>query len=215
MKAATQAPPENRGKGHRIWSAIYDWTARRGGARGFIDPLRREVVGQAHGIVLEIGAGSGLNFPFYVPEQVERVVAVEPDPYMLRRARYRVGTANVPVTLTQAPAEALPFADGVFDTAVATLVFCSVSDPVKAFGEVRRVLKSGGTLLLLEHVRSESGIAAWLQDALTPATTRLSGNCHWNRDTAQSVITSGFRVEQLRRVASGLHPLIMLRARRD
>lgn len=97
-----------------------------------MDPLRQEVVGQASGLVLEIGAGSGRNFPWYKPEQVQRVEAVEPDATMLRYAREHLSQAHVPISFVQAPAEALPFADETFDSAVATLVFCSVFDSLQA-----------------------------------------------------------------------------------
>src|SRR5260370_21899910 len=89
---------------HSIFAAMYERLSRGGAERSFMEPLRKEIIGQAKGVVLEIGAGNGLNFAFYNPEQVERVEAVEPDSAMLRYAR-------VPITLTQAPEEVLPFAD--------------------------------------------------------------------------------------------------------
>ena len=143
-----------------------------------MDPLRKEIIDQASGLVLEIGAGTGLNFAFYQPERVERVEAVEPDDAMLRYARERLSTARVPVELTQAPAEALPFADETFDCAVTTLVFCSVADSLRGLHEVKRVLKPGGLLLMVEHVQAQGAIAARVQDALVPLTTRFAGNCH-------------------------------------
>ncbi len=179
-----------------------------------MEPLRREVIGQARGVVLELGAGSGLNFALYVPEQVERVEAIEPDATMRRYAEPRRAAAPVPITLTRAPAEALPFADGTFDSVVATLVLCSVADPVQALREVRRVLKPGGALLLLEHVRAKSAFAGRVQDMMTPFTTRLAGGCHWNRDTAAAVAGAGFQVTSLRQVRGGLQPGVILRATR-
>src|SRR5205085_5550787 len=173
-----------------------------------------EIAGQASGVVLEVGAGNGLNFAFYEPGQVERVEAIEPDTAMLRYARERITTARVPITLTQAPVEALPFADETFDSALATLVFCSVTDPKRGLREIKRVLKPGGTLLLLEHVRSQGTIAARVQDALVPVTKFLAGNCHWNRDTAHTIIDAGFRINSKRDLGGMLVPMIMLEATR-
>src|SRR5712691_4115152 len=96
---------------HPRLAAFYDWIAKTASSRRLTDPLREETAGQACGVVLEVGAGSGLNFPFYRPEQVERVEAVEPDEAMLTYARERMKQATVPLTLTQATAEALPFVD--------------------------------------------------------------------------------------------------------
>lgn len=199
---------------HPRFSAFFNWQASRGPGRRYLEPMRREAVGQARGVVLEVGAGSGLNFALYPPGQVERVEAIEPDATMLRYAEQRRQTAPVPITLTQAPAETLPFADAMFDSVVATLVFCSVSDPARSLGEIKRVLKPGGALLLFEHVRAQGAIAARIDDLLTPFTTRLAGGCHWNRDTAGAVSQAGFEITSLRRVRGGLQPEIVLRATR-
>src|SRR6059058_2243613 len=130
---------------HRLFAAYYERVSRSRAERNFMEPLRKEIAGQASGVVLEIGAGNGLNFAFYEPGQVEQVEAIEPDTAMLRYARERVASARVPITLTSAPVEALPFADETFDSALATLVFCSVTNPKRGLEEIKRVLKSGGT----------------------------------------------------------------------
>ena len=179
-----------------------------------MEPLRKEVIAQSHGVVLEIGAGNGLNFALYNPEQVKRVEAVEPDSAMLHYAHERLNTARVPITLTQAPVEALPFADETFDSAVATLVFCSVTDPMRGLSEIRRVLKPGGILLLIEHVRAQGAFAQQLQNIITPVNKRLAGNCHWNRDTERSVINAAFEIESRREVRGGVQRMIVLRTRR-
>jgi ubiquinone/menaquinone biosynthesis C-methylase UbiE len=179
-----------------------------------MEPLRKEVIAQAQGIVLEVGAGTGLNFSLYDPEQVERVEAVEPDSAMLRYARERLKTARVPITLTQTPAESLPFVDETFDSAVATLVFCSVTDPMRGLREVRRVLKPGGILLLIEHVRAQGAFAQQLQNIITPVTKRMAGNCHWNRDTERSVINADFEIENRREAGGGVQRMIVVRAKR-
>ncbi len=199
---------------HPRFAAFYERLSQGKDEQRFLEPLRRELLAQAHGIVLEVGAGTGLNFALYAPAKVTRVEAIEPDSAMLTYARDRLPLAHVPLTLTQAPAEALPFANEAFDCAVATLVFCSVGDPAHGFQEIRRVLKPGGTLLLLEHVRAKQRFAARLQDLLVPLTKRLAGNCHWNRDTGQTVSVSGFQIRETRQVDGWLLPMLLLQATR-
>ena len=200
---------------HPRFAAFYERYARLGSERRLTDPLREETAGQASGVVLEVGAGTGLNFPWYHPERVERVEAIEPDSAMLAYARERVRQAGVPIRLTQASVEALPFADASFDSVVVSLVFCSVEDPARGMQEIKRVLKPQGTLFLFEHVRSQSVWLARLQDALVPVTKRLFGNCHWNRDTARTVQEAGFAITQSRRVKGGLDPHMVLQAVRQ
>ena len=202
---------------HPRFAAFYEWYALLGSERRLTDPLRQETAGQAYGVVLEVGAGSGLNFSWYHPERVERVEAIEPDAAMLAYARPRVKQAAVPITLTQASVEALPFPDATFDSAVVTLVFCSVSDPARGMQEIKRVLKPQGTLFMFEHVRSPRSLMAHVQDAIVPLTTRLFGHCHWNRDTERVVREAGFEIAHLRHVGGGsldLSPHLVLQARR-
>lgn len=199
---------------HSIFAAMYERLSRGGAEQRFMGPLRKEVIGQAHGVVLEVGAGTGLNFAIYDPDRVERVEAVDPDSAMLRYAGERVKTARVPITLTQSPAESLPFADESFDSAVATLVFCSVTDPMRSLREIRRVLKPGGILLLIEHVRAQGTFAQHIQNMITPISKRMAGNCHWNRDTERNVINADFEIESRRDAGGGLQRVVVLRAMR-
>lgn len=200
----------------RFFATYYERTSRGASEKLYMEPLRKEIVGQAKGLVLEVGAGNGLDFACYKPENVERVEATEPDSTMLGYARTRAKTAPVPVNLTQAPVEQLPFADEYFDCVVCTLVFCSVNDPLRGLQEIRRVLKSGGQLLMVEHVRAQGRVIAFIQDLLTPFTRLFLGNCHWNRSTEQTVYKAGFQeVEFERRMLAGrLVPLVVLRAKR-
>lgn len=195
---------------HRFFAYFYERMSRSSGEQSFMNPLRKEAVDQARGLVLEIGAGNGLNFAFYDPDRVERVEATEPDSAMLRFARERAAKAPVPVNLTQAPVENLPFADDNFDSAVVTLVFCSVSDPLRGLSEVRRVLKPGGTLLMVEHVRAHGAIAATMQNIITPINKLIAGNCHWNRNTEKTVMEAGFQIEQRRDIEGFLLPMVVL-----
>ena len=201
---------------HPRFARFYEWFARSGPQRRLLDPLREATAGEASGIVLEVGAGTGQNFGWYQKARVERVEATEPDPAMLVHARERAEQAAVPIVLTQAPVEALPFADATFDSAVVTLVLCSVHDPAQALAEIKRVLKPQGRLLLFEHVRSSQRVLALLQNALVPVTTRLFGNCHWNRDSLPLVEEADFQVTQVHPHTGGfpLLPHLMLQARR-
>jgi ubiquinone/menaquinone biosynthesis C-methylase UbiE len=199
---------------HPRFAAFYNWLSNRKAERRFVEPIRRELVGKARGLVLEVGSGPGLNFPFYQPEQVERVEAVEPDSAMHKYAQENLKQAKVPITLTQAPAESLPFPDATFDSVVVTLVFCSVADPAQGFAEIRRVLKPGGLLLIGEHVRAQGTFSAWIQDIMVPVTTRMMGNCHWNRDTLCSLMNAGFQVMEKRDLEGGLSPMIVVQAKR-
>jgi ubiquinone/menaquinone biosynthesis C-methylase UbiE len=195
---------------HPRFANFYNRMMRRASIQQEFEPLRREIVGQAYGLVLEVGAGGGQNFSFYDPTRVTSVEAVEPDATMLGYAQKSHVDAPVPITLTPAPAELLPFPAAHFDSVVATLVFCSVHDPMRSLQEIHRVLKPTGSLLLLEHVRAQGKIAALIQGALVPVTTRLLGNCHWNRNTQQTAQESGFQITQMRQVSGGLHPMFLL-----
>ncbi len=208
----TTTSTQNGHTSRRFFANYYERSSRSGGGESFLNPLRKEVTGLARGLVLEIGAGNGLNFAFYHPDTVERVEATEPDSVMLGFARERAAAARVPVNLVQAAVENLPFADESFDSVVVTLVFCSVSDPLRGLSEVRRVLKPGGALLMVEHVRARGAFAATMQNIVTPITRLVAGNCHWNRDTEQTVLEAGFKIEQRRDIRWFLMPFVVLHA---
>jgi SAM-dependent methyltransferase len=174
--------------------------------------LRQDTAGRASGVVLEVGAGNGLNFPYYDPARVERVEATEPDATMLRYARNHLKHAHVPVHLTQAAAENLPFADATFDSAVVTLVFCSVDDPLRGFREIMRVLKPGGTLYLLEHVRSRNAFLAGVQNSMTPISRAVNVNCSWNRNTARTLSAAGCDITSRRDFYVLLIPMLLVEA---
>jgi ubiquinone/menaquinone biosynthesis C-methylase UbiE len=175
---------------------IYDlglWVAER---LGFIR-WRRWLAEGARGATLDLGTGTGRNLPWL--GGAGPVVAIDPCPYNLRAARARQPGA----VLVRARAEALPFRDGAFDTVVSGMVFCSVDDPASGFAEVRRVLRTGGALRMIEHVRSSSPLEGWWQDLIQPAWTRVAGGCRNNRRTEQAVVVAGFDIDAATYRASG------------
>ena len=155
-------------------------------------PARRFVVPEATGDVLEVGVGTGLNFGLY--RDVRSLTGIDPDPYMLERARPRAAELPFPTELYQAGAERMPFEDARFDTAVITFTLCTIPDPAAALTEVRRVLKPGGRLVFAEHTRSIQPLFGGLQDVLTPLWKRIGGGCHLNRRAIELVAAAGFAV---------------------
>jgi ubiquinone/menaquinone biosynthesis C-methylase UbiE len=150
------------------------------------------VVSQARGRVLEIGAGTGLNLELYPREGLESLTLTEPDPYMYKQLEQRAAKECAGADLIRAGGEDLPFEDDSFDTVVITLVLCTVPDQPATLREVSRVLRPGGNLLFLEHVRShDSDLAKW-QDRLEKPWQFLGDGCHCNRDTEAGLKAAGF-----------------------
>ena len=176
--------------GHRWFAWVYDRMSQRM-ERGKVGELRASVLAGVSGDVVEIGAGTGLNFPHYPPGA--RVIAFEPDPHMLKRARQRVHDG---IDLREGAAEHIPLEDASADVVVTTLVLCTVDDPARSLAEARRVLRPGGELRFLEHVRA-GGIGGRVQDALQPVYGRMSGGCHWNRHTEQALAAAGFTITSI------------------
>jgi ubiquinone/menaquinone biosynthesis C-methylase UbiE len=172
----------------RLFAAAYDRGLKATEEAG-LRQMRRELLGAAGGRVVELGAGTGVNLDLY-PVGVEDLVLVEPDPHMAKRLRARLAESARVATVVEAPAERLPLEDASFDTAVATLVLCTVPDPAAALAEAARVLKPGGKLLFVEHVRAEDpGLARW-QDRLEKPWRFLGDGCHCNRDTLATIAAS-------------------------
>jgi ubiquinone/menaquinone biosynthesis C-methylase UbiE len=178
----------------RAFSALYD-RGLRATEEGGLREMRRELLSQASGRTIDLGAGTGVNLDLF-PEAVSELVMAEPDPHMLKQLRAKAAGRGG-VEITAASAQELPFADDSFDTAVFTLVLCTVPDPAAALGEVARVLKTGGKLLFIEHVRAgEAGLSGW-QDRLEKPWRFLADGCHCNRDTVAMIEASALKLEHV------------------
>ena len=156
--------------------------------------MRRELLSEAHGRTLEVGAGTGLNTDLY-PDSVTELVLTEPDRFMASKLRAKHPSAEV----IEAPAEALPFEDDSFDTVTLTLVLCTVPDPASSLREISRVLRPGGRFLFLEHVRAEDPKLARWQDRLHTPWYLFGDGCHCNRDTLAAIEASPLTVERSER----------------
>jgi ubiquinone/menaquinone biosynthesis C-methylase UbiE len=170
--------------------------------------LRAAWIPRARGEVLEVGIGSGLNLPFY-SSQVQRVYGVDPSPELQWMARKRAATGRIPVEfLAQSAEEPLPLVNASIDTIVITWTLCSIPNAPNALQQIKRVLKTSGQLLFLEHGRSpDPGVVAW-QDRLTPLWKRISGGCHLNRKVDELITAAGFQITELKTFyLPGPHPM--------
>jgi SAM-dependent methyltransferase len=216
--------------GHFLWNApgalrlkarlpqdeLYETLMARADEAGLGD-RRAALVADLAGDVLELGSGTGRMFEHYGPDA--RVEAVEPDERFARLSEEPARAARATIRVHAARGESLPFPDGHVDTAVIALVLCSVDDPAAILGEVRRVLRPGGELRLIEHVRSERRVAGWLMDRVDGAWLRLNAQgCHLNRDPLPAIAAAGFTVtdiEPFQVFSAGLpaFPMRAIRAR--
>ncbi len=195
----------------RGFAAIYDRAFEASEEAG-LRRMRAELLAMARGRVVELGAGTGANLELY-PDAVEELVLTEPDPHMAKQLRAKVAAAGVDTAVTptviEASAQSLPLDDASCDTAVATLVLCTIPDPSAALAEVARVLKPGGRLLFLEHVRAEdAGLAHW-QDRLEKPWRFLGDGCHCNRDTVATIAASPLSLGEVERGALPKAPPIV------
>jgi ubiquinone/menaquinone biosynthesis C-methylase UbiE len=204
---------------HPIFARMYRRLAAEYEDKGASEH-RDEMLDAVSGRVIEVGAGTGLNFAHY-PSSVTEVVAVEPESYLRAAAEDAARTASVPVQVVDGLADALPSGDGAFDAGVASLVLCSVPTPTTALGELFRVIRPGGELRFCEHVRSESPVLARMQRALDVVWPWFGGGCHTSRDTEQAITEAGFVIERIRRFtfrpvvcAAPVAPIVVGTARR-
>jgi ubiquinone/menaquinone biosynthesis C-methylase UbiE len=169
-------------------------------------PIRRQrmlVIPRAHGDVLEVGIGTGLNLPLYDPTRVASVTGVDPALRWHPLARRRAQASGLDVRLIGLSAERLPIDDAHFDTVVSTYTLCTIADPLAALREMRRVLRPGGRLLFAEHGLSpDPGVAAW-QRRLNPVWSPLAGGCRLDRDIPALLLEAGFRPDLQSRYLPG------------
>lgn len=191
---------------------LYDFVMKRAEAQ-LVGRWRRSVVSPARGRVLEIGAGTGLDFAYY--SGGVWVVAIDPDMCMLERARKRAGASAAEIALVVADAEQLPFRAQAFDEAVVGLALCTIPHPELAVAEIRRTVRSGATVRLLEHVRLDHPVWGRVQDALTPAWRRIAGGCHLNRRPIAILAAEGLAIESVENHAGGYVQVIVARTGRD
>jgi len=198
----------------RIMALVYDpfvWVGELVGMRR----RRRALVADARGRVVEIGAGTGLNVRHY-PDSIDELVLTEPEPGMRRKLARRLHNVGRSAHIVDASALQLPFADASVDTVVSTLVLCTVPDPEGALREIARVLRPGGQLLFIEHIRSSSRFLATYQDMLLRPWRGFAGGCVCNRPTLELMHASGFTVQADAAVWHGMpaivHPLAIGRA---
>lgn len=208
----TQNPEKQRG--HRWFAALYD-SLSKGDEQGAMGRRRDELLDGVEGDIVEIGAGTGANFSHYAPNA--RVVAFEPDPFMLARGQKKLEELTNPnIELRQAPAEALPLPDSSCDTAVATLVLCTVDDVPRTLAEIKRVLRPSGELLFIEHVRHETA-RGHVQDFIKPVWKWVAAGCYPNRRTEQAMRDAGFEIVSIKHemMMPWLLPMITGVARRN
>lgn len=179
----------------RLFAAMYD-RGLKGTEEAGLREMRRATLAEASGRTIDIGAGTGANLGLY-PAAVSELVFSEPDPHMAAKLRPKLAASGTAAEVVDAPAESLPFEDSSFDTAVFTLVLCTVPDPAAALAEAARILKPGGRLLFVEHVRSDHlGLARW-QDRLEKPWRFVGDGCHCNRDTVATIEASPLKIERV------------------
>ena len=167
--------------------------------------VRGRVVPLARGRVLEVGIGTGANLPLY--GDIEHLTGLEPDPHMRARAAQRAADRSFPVELVDADAAALPFADGSFDTVVATFVLCTIPDAAGAARELHRVLRPDGLLIYAEHTCAHGSPMRRAQQLVTPVWKRLAGGCHLDRDGLALLRDAGFTLSPMSPERPANHPL--------
>jgi ubiquinone/menaquinone biosynthesis C-methylase UbiE len=177
----------------RLWAAGYDFLGTRFGK--IEEPHRRRLVENLEGEILEVGSGTGFNFPYY--RKASRVVGIEPSDEMRRRSLERAARAAVPIEVVAGNGEKLDFPDASFDAVVLTLVLCTIPHPDRALAEAKRVLRPGGAIHFYEHVRSREESTTRWQDRIDKPWSMFNRGCHANRNTLATIEAAGLRLDEL------------------
>ncbi len=168
-----------------------------------IKPIRRQrekIVPLAHGVVLEIGIGSGQNLPHYNPDKVSKIIGVDPDDHVWARSAARRKACPIDVERIGLSGEDIPLEDNLADSVVVTYSLCTIPDPVKALGEMKRILKPGGKIFFSEHGKAPDAAVARWQARIDPVWKKLAGGCHSGRDIPQLFAQADLTLESLEQI---------------
>lgn len=171
-----------------------------------LEKIRRDVLVDATGTVLEIGVGPGYNIPLY--RNISKLYALEPSKELVEIARTRIGSVSFSVKFLNSGAESIPLLDQSVDTVVSTWTLCSVNDPQKVLREIARVLRTEGRFIFVDHGASHSRFVHIVQTALTSFTKYFTGNCHYNRSIETIIRDAGFEIQKIKHPAEKGKPLI-------
>jgi|TARA_B100001778_G_scaffold154998_1_gene127340 ubiquinone/menaquinone biosynthesis C-methylase UbiE len=168
------------------------------GMEGF-QKKRAQIIPRAHGRVLEIGIGSGLNFDFYNFEKVTEVVGVDPAVSLVAIAKSRASNFDSKISFIETTAESIDLESSTFDSVVIGFSLCTIPDPIQALAEANRLLKPGGSLFFIEHgLAPEPNVQKW-QHRITPMWKKIAGGCNLNRNIEELILAQGFIFKDLKK----------------
>lgn len=162
-----------------------------------ITKQREKIVPHAEGLVLEIGIGSGQNLPFYNPEKVTKIIGVDPDEHIWKKSKARRGACPIPVERIGLSGEDIPLENNLVDSVVVTYSLCTIPDPVKALGEMKRILKPGGRIYFSEHGQAPDDAVRRWQERIDPIWKKIAGGCHSGRDIPAYFAQADLKIDDL------------------